>query len=140
MSLRPRGRQSVAAAAQRPYVLMFLCSSVSRVSGCRNPPTASALMSLEATRTPVRGRQPRSGLMCFLCNLMSLMFSALSGKHKRQIFCPSVLLFPALAATELPLGTSPSACWHINKQAKRTFMFFSILSQNIHPKTWHIHK
>ena len=60
-------------------------------------------MSLEATRTPVRGRQPRSGLMCFLCKLMSLMFSALSGKHKRQIFCPYVLLFPALAASEPPL-------------------------------------
>ena len=28
--------------------------------------TASALMSLEATRTVVRGRPPRSGLMCFL--------------------------------------------------------------------------
>ena len=37
MSLRPRGRQSVAAAAQRPYVLMFLCPSVSRVSGCQAP-------------------------------------------------------------------------------------------------------
>ena len=38
-----------------------------------------ALMSLEATRTIVRGRQPRSGLVCFLCKLMLLMFSALSG-------------------------------------------------------------
>ena len=92
MSFRPRGRQSVAAAAQRPYVLMFLCPSVSRVSGFRTPPTASALMSLETTRTPVRGRQPRSGLMCILCKLMSLMFSALSGKHERHIFCPYVLL------------------------------------------------
>ena len=34
---RPRGRQSVAAAAQRPYVLMFLCPFVSRVSGCQAP-------------------------------------------------------------------------------------------------------
>ena len=59
----------------------------------RPPFSAPALMSLEATRTPVRGRQPRSGLICILCNLMFLMFSALSGKHKRQIFCPSVLLF-----------------------------------------------
>ena len=92
MSLGPRGRQSVAAAAQRPYVLMFLCSSVFRVSGCRTPPTASALMFLEATRTPVRGRQPRSGLMCFLCELMSLMFSALSGKHKHHILCPYALM------------------------------------------------
>ena len=33
----------------------------------RRPPfSASALMSLEATRTIVRGRPPRSGLMCFL--------------------------------------------------------------------------
>ena len=28
-----------------------------------------ALMSLEAIRTIVRGRQPRSGLVCFLCKL-----------------------------------------------------------------------
>ena len=35
------------------------------------------------------------------------MFSALSGKHKRQIFCPSVLLFPALAATKPRYGVSP---------------------------------
>ena len=44
MSFRPRGRQSVAAAAQRPYVLMLLCSSVFRVSGFRTPATASAFM------------------------------------------------------------------------------------------------
>ncbi len=31
-----------------------------------------------ATRTLVRG-QPRSGLVCFLCKLMLLMYSALSG-------------------------------------------------------------
>ncbi len=31
-----------------------------------------------ATRTLVRG-QPRSGLVCILCKLMLLMFSALSG-------------------------------------------------------------
>ena len=31
-----------------------------------------------ATRTLVRG-QPRSGLLCILCKLMLLMFSALSG-------------------------------------------------------------
>ena len=42
-------------------------------------------MFLEATRTIVRGRQPRSGLMSL---------------------CPYVLLFPALAAAELPLGDS----------------------------------
>ena len=36
-SFRPPGRQSVAAAVQRPYVLMFLCPSVSRVNGCQAP-------------------------------------------------------------------------------------------------------
>ena len=60
----------------------------------RRPPfSAPALMSLPATRTSVRGRPPRSGLMCILCKLMFLMFSALSGKHKRHILCSSVLMF-----------------------------------------------
>ena len=77
---------------------MSLCSSVSRVSGQPIHATAPALMSLEATRTIVRGRQPRSGLMCILCKLMFLMFSAVSGKHKRYILCSYVLMFPALAA------------------------------------------
>ena len=50
-----------------------------RFADYTNSATASALMSLEATRTLVRGRQPRSGLMYFLCKPMLLMFSALSG-------------------------------------------------------------
>ena len=54
--------------------------------------TASALMSLEATRTLVRGRQPRSGLICFLCSLCSYV-PAVSGKHERYIFCSYVLMF-----------------------------------------------
>ena len=51
-------------------------------------------MSLEATRTLVRGRQPRSGLICILCKLMSLCSR---GKRLTQtysvlmFFCPYVL-------------------------------------------------
>ena len=73
------------------YVLMSLCSSVSCVSGQPSHATAPALMSLEATRTIVRGRQPRSGLMCILCNLCSYV-PAVSGKHERYLMflCPSV--------------------------------------------------
>ena len=52
---------------------MFLCSRGKRLKA-----SASALMSLEATRTPVRGLQPRSGLMSF-CSYV-LMFSALAAK------------------------------------------------------------
>ena len=78
-----------------------------------------ALMSLEATRTIVRGRQPRSGLVCFLCKLMLLMFSAVSGKHERYLLflCSYVLLFSALAAnmrltTNNPrYGVSPYVSW-----------------------------
>ena len=57
---------------QHERYLMSLCSSAFRVSGQPSHATASALMSLEATRTIVRGRQPRSGLMCILCKLMFL--------------------------------------------------------------------
>ena len=32
---------------------------------------------------------------------------AVSGKHERQIFCPYVLLFPALAAAQPRYGVSP---------------------------------
>ena len=83
-----------------PYVLMSLCSSVFRVSGKPSHATAPALMFLEATRTIVRGRQPRSGLMCILCKLM---FLCSRGKRQAQTLylmslCPYVLLFPALAA------------------------------------------
>ncbi len=77
------------------YVLMSLCSSFFRVSGQPSHATAPALMSLEATRTIIRGRQPCSGLMCILCKLY---VPAVSGKHKRYILCPYVLLFPALVA------------------------------------------
>ena len=52
---------------------MFLCSRGKRLKA-----SASALMSLEATRTSVRGLQPRSGLMSF-CSYV-LMFSALAAK------------------------------------------------------------
>ena len=61
---------------------MFLC-----FRGKRFTPRAmaSALMFLEATRTIVRGRQPRSGLMS-LCSYV-LMFSALAAAR----FCYSHL-------------------------------------------------
>ena len=66
-------------------------------------------MSLEATRTLVRGRQPRSGLLCILCKLMLLMFSALSGQYTLRLLflCPYVLLSPALAAANPRYGDSP---------------------------------
>ena len=54
---------------QYANAVIFLCS---RVSGQPSHATAPVLMSLEATRTIVRGRQPRSGLMCILCKLMFL--------------------------------------------------------------------
>ena len=44
---------------QYANAIIFLCS---RVSGQPIHATAPALMFLEATRTIVRGRQPRSGL------------------------------------------------------------------------------
>ncbi len=140
---RPRGRQSVAAAAQRPYVLMFLCSSVFRVSGNRVPATASALMSLEAN--PDDSPWPSAAQRPYVSLMQTYVPYVFRGKRQARtsylmFLCPYVLLSPALAASELPLGDSPSACQHINKQTKQTFMFFSILSQNIHPKTWHIHK
>ena len=82
---------------QYANAIIFLCS---RVSGQPSHATAPALMSLEATRTIVRGRQPRSGLMCILCKLM---FLCSRGKRQAQTLylmslCPYVLLFPALAA------------------------------------------
>ena len=71
-----------------------------------------ALMSLEATRTIVRGRQPRSGLVCILCKLMFLCFR---GKRQARTsylmsLCPYVLMFPALAAAKPryePINTFP---------------------------------
>ena len=80
-----------------PYVLMPLCLPRQRLPGHA---TASALMFLEATRTLVRGRQPRSGLVCFLCKLM---FLCSRGKRQARTsylmsLCPYVLMSPALAA------------------------------------------
>ena len=71
-SFRPRGRQSVAAAVQRSYVLLSLCSSVSRVSGFRPPLRRQPLCLL---RPP--GRQSvavrRAAALCvsyvILCSL-----------------------------------------------------------------------
>ena len=79
------------------YALMSLCLPRQRLP---DHATASALMFLEATRTLVRGRQPRSGLVCILCKLMFLCFR---GKRQARTsylmsLCPYVLLSPALAA------------------------------------------
>ncbi len=63
---------------QYANAVIFLCS---RVSGQPIHATAPALMSLEATQTIVRGRQPRSGLMCILCKLM---FLCSRGKRQAQ--------------------------------------------------------
>ena len=73
--------------------------------------SASALMFLEATRTPVRGRPPRSGLICLLCSLCSYVFRAKRQARTSYLmsFCPYVLLFPALAASAPRYGDSPSA-------------------------------
>ena len=81
---------------QYANAVIFLCS---HVSGQPSHATAPALISLEATRTIVLGRQPRSGLICFLCSLCSYV-PAVSGKHKRYLLflCPYVLMFSALAA------------------------------------------
>ena len=71
---------------------------------------ASALMSLEATRTLVRGRQTRSGLVCFLCKLV---FLCSRGKRLTQTYsvllflCPFVLMFSALATARARYGASP---------------------------------
>ena len=75
----------------------------------RPPFSASALMSLEATRTQVRGRPPRSGLICLLCSLCSLCSR---GKRQAQtsnllFLCSSVLMSPALAVSDSRYGVSP---------------------------------
>ena len=65
-------------AAQRPYVLMSLCSFVFRVSGCQ--------VTLRLMFLCSRGkRQARTLYLMFLC--------------------PYVLLSPALAAAHKPIGT-----------------------------------
>ena len=97
MFLCSRGKRQ----AQTLY-LMSLCSSVFRVSGQPSHATAPALMFLEATRTIVRGRQPRSGLMCILCNLCSYVSA-----NTNVILCSYVLLFSALAANQATLRRQP---------------------------------
>ena len=78
------GRLAPICACIPSYVLMFLCLPRQRLP---NHATASALMFLEATRTLVRGRQPRSGLVCILCKLMFLCF-----RGKRLIHATSYVL------------------------------------------------
>ena len=70
--------------------LLFLCPYVLLFSALAARYGVSPYVSW-VTRTSVRG-QPRSGLLCILCKLLLLMFSALSGLHRRYIFCSSVLL------------------------------------------------
>ena len=67
----------------------------------------------------VRGRQPRSGLMCFLCKLM---FLCSRGKRLTQtlylmFFCSYVLMFTALAAARAHLG---------NKNKRACFVLHSV--------------
>ena len=62
-------------------------------------------MFLEATRTLVRGRQPRSGLICILWKLMFLCSRGKRPYMLRLLFlCPYVLLFSALAAAKPRYG------------------------------------
>ena len=63
--------------------LMFLCYRGKRF---KSPPLGVSPYVLEATRTSVRGLQPRSGLMSL---------------------CPYVLMFTALAAAKPRYGVSP---------------------------------
>ena len=104
--LRPPGRQSVAAAAQRSYVLMSFCSYVSRVSGCQSPLRRQPLCLLRPPGRQSVAVRRAAALYVSYVNLCSYV-PAVSGKHKRQIFCPYVLLFPALAATNPRYGVSP---------------------------------
>ena len=68
--------------------LMSLCLPRQRLP---DHATASALMFLEATRTIVRGRQPRSGLVCILCKLMFLCFRGKrNGEQPLNIFTARV--------------------------------------------------
>ena len=98
----PSGHADVSPWPQPRSGLMSLCPSVLLFPAlaATNPRYGASLMSLEATRTIVRGRQPLSGLMCILCKLM---FLCSRGKRQAQTLylmslCPYVLLFPALAA------------------------------------------
>ena len=69
---------------------MFLCSRGKRLKA-----SASALMSLEATRTSVRDRQPRSGLMS-LCSYV-LMFSLKKKLGIAKVICKPIVLVPKTA-------------------------------------------
>ena len=85
--------------------LLFLCSYVLMFSALAVRYGVSPYVSW-VTRTSVRG-QPRSGLLCVLCKLLLLMYSALSGPTQTLyllFFCPFVLMFSALAAR---YGVSP---------------------------------
>ena len=80
---------------------MFLCYRGKRF---KNPHLGVSPYVLEATRTSVRGCQPRSGLM-FLCSfvfrvsgchkryILCSYVPAVSGKHERYILCSYVLMF-----------------------------------------------
>ena len=79
--------------------------------------TASALMSLEATRTSVRGRPPRSGLLCILCKLMFLC-----SRGKRPIYAkPSVLMFlcPSVSRVSGNLSSVKRKTWHFSRRRTR---------------------
>ena len=113
---------------QYANAVIFLCS---RVSGQPSHATAPALMSLEATRTIVRGRQPRSGLMCILCKLM---FLCSRGKRQAQTLylmslCSSV---SRVSGQRTKQQTSNGTAWH------STTLIALFLSQ-IYPLT-HVHK
>ena len=111
-SFRPRGRQSVAAAAQRPYVLMFFCSYVSCVSGFQSPLRRQPLCFLRPPgRQSVAVRHAAALYVSYVAYV--LMFLCSRAKRLTQtlhlmFFCPSALLFPALAAAKPRHGASPS--------------------------------
>ena len=92
-------------------------------------------MSLEATRTLVRGRQPRSGLICILCNLCSYV-PAVSGQYTLRLmfFCSYVLLFSALAA-----NTHYNLCPYVlrvSKQIKRNQSLYDQFARPLHKKLY----
>ena len=93
--LRPLGRQSVAAAAQRPYVLLPLCPSVSRISGYQSTLRRQPLCFLRPPGRQSVAVRRAAALYVSYVNLCSYV-PALSGKHKRHIFCPYVLMFLCL--------------------------------------------
>ena len=92
MSLGPRGRQSVAAAAQRSYVLMPLCSSVSRVSGFRTPATATV-------HQPVSTSTSRQGeLLCSSAYFLKIFTPRLGIYTSKPYICPvGHKLFPPVS-------------------------------------------